>query len=110
MKSATARISLADGVPNAPDIPPELRAVDAAAQRAFTQYQPRSHDGRLTYFQSMTRNFDSILDYAPEWRHKVAGGVESVAIPGNHFTMLDGHLLAEQLRRRIDQAILGSRD
>jgi thioesterase domain-containing protein/acyl carrier protein len=105
VRLGTASLPYVDHLPDGQDVPPELEAVTAAAERAFYDYEPPAYSGAVTYFQPMSRDFRNILEFAPEWRGKAAG-VETLLVPGDHLTMLDppaidiwGAALGERLDR-----------
>jgi len=85
----SAEISYLAYLPDGVDVPAELRDVTLAAARAFCRYEPGAYSGPLIYVRPEGRDFRNILDFAPEWRRKVAGGVAVVAVPGDHMTMLE---------------------
>jgi acetoacetyl-CoA synthetase len=104
VNSVVARIAYVENLPDAPDVPADMRAVTAAAEQAFPQYEPKTVAGSLTYFHPASRDFTNILDFASEWRGVAGGGIEKVGVPGNHFTMLDTpavDILAERIRERV---------
>jgi acetoacetyl-CoA synthetase len=104
--SVVRRIPYIESLPDAPDIPADIRAVTAAAERAFFHYVPKTSDVKITYFYPALRDFTNILDFESEWRRKTKGGIETVLVPGDHFTMLDGpavDILAARIRERLAQ-------
>jgi thioesterase domain-containing protein/aryl carrier-like protein len=108
VNSVVTRIPYIERLPDAPDVPADMRAVTAAAEQAFQQYEPKVCAGRLTYFHPMIRDFANILDFASAWCHKAGGGVETVCVPGDHFTMLDApavDILAERIRERVTRIV-----
>jgi amino acid adenylation domain-containing protein len=97
-------------LPNAADVPAELRDVTIAAARAFCHYEPGLYSGSLTYIRPKIRDFRNILNFAPEWQRKATGGVETIFVPGDHMTMLHPScvdVLAERLHTLLQTAGAG---
>jgi acetoacetyl-CoA synthetase len=104
VNSPATRIPYIDYLPDAPDVPADMRAVTAAAEQAYYRYEPKVRAGSLTYFHPVIRDFANILDFASPWRRKAGGGIETVCVPGDHFTMLEApavDILAERIRERL---------
>jgi thioesterase domain-containing protein len=98
------RIPYIASLPDAPDVPADMRAVTAAAEQAFDRYEPQAGMTTITYFHPAIRDFANLLDFASEWRRKAGAGIETVAVPGDHFTMLEApavDVMAEKIRERL---------
>jgi acetoacetyl-CoA synthetase len=98
------RIPYIASLPDAPDVPADMRAVTAAAEQAFDRYEPQAGMTKITYFHPAIRDFANLLDFASEWRRKAGAGIETVAVPGDHFTMLEApavDVMAEKIRERL---------
>lgn len=80
-------------------VPPALENVFAASYAAVAHYKPRRYDGDVTLFVAETRD-PLMAEPARIWSRQAAR-LETVAIAGDHKTMLDAPALAREISRRL---------
>jgi acetoacetyl-CoA synthetase len=68
------------------NLPPILRQVRTACERAFATYKPSSYPGKLVFFRSPERR-PYFCDPLIVWRWKAAS-VQVIDVPGSHTTMI----------------------
>ena len=81
-----------------------LREVEEFNYLAAEKYLPRVYPDQVTFFSA--REEVSAQENLFGWKTLVTGGVEVVAVPGDHQSMIQEphvHLLAEQLQLRLTQ-------
>ncbi len=81
------------------------RALLAAHLTAFVKYQPGPYSGRITVFRAKVRPLLHSLEPDLGWSHVCVGGIDVKNVPGGHKNILtgkQGFLIAEQLKRQID--------
>jgi thioesterase domain-containing protein len=89
-----------------------------ANSRIMTNYQGGHYQGTVTLFRAESilgvgQNVALPEDPERGWGKWVAGGVDVIQVPGNHFTMVQEpqvKVIAEQLLARLEKAVAGPRD
>jgi amino acid adenylation domain-containing protein len=91
---------------------PELLTVLDANLQAMKSYLPRVYSGRATLFWCEYQSL--YIDRYPDlgWGQLATGGVETVAIPGEHLSLMaEPHVrvLAEKLQSCLDNAVTAAK-
>jgi thioesterase domain-containing protein/acyl carrier protein len=85
-------------------VPECFGRVMAAHYQALRDYRPRPYPGRVTLFRARTRPLFRLHGWDLGWGALAGGGLEVVAIPGNHETLLREprvRVLATALKERL---------
>jgi thioesterase domain-containing protein len=88
-------------------LPPQYVRMMELNLRAFREYTPKHYPGRLTLFRARTRPLFHSQSADLGWSEWVAGGVEILAIPGHHASMLKEpgvQVLARNLQSALDNS------
>jgi thioesterase domain-containing protein/acyl carrier protein len=85
-------------------LPEEFRLTVEAHYQAMRDYAPKVYPGRVTLFRARVRPLFRLHGRDLGWGALAGGGLEVVAVPGNHDTMLkepNVRVLAEALLARL---------
>jgi acyl-CoA synthetase (AMP-forming)/AMP-acid ligase II/thioesterase domain-containing protein/acyl carrier protein len=88
-------------------IPEEFRLALEANYALYRNYVPKVYPGRVTLFRARTRPFAERKSYDLDWHRLAGGGLEIIAIPGNHSSILkEPHVrsLAQRLQACLHTA------
>jgi thioesterase domain-containing protein len=85
-------------------LPEEFRRLVEELYQALREYRPRPYPGRVTLFRARTRPLFRLHGPDLGWKGLARGGLEVVAVPGNHETILKGpnaRVIARGLLERL---------
>jgi thioesterase domain-containing protein/acyl carrier protein len=105
-RPASGQTDVAEVFPDRPFPEPYRRLLEAHYQ-AMRDYVPKPYAGRVTLFRSRVRPLLRLHGRDLGWGELAAGGLDVVAVPGNHETMLkppNVERLAEALLKHLREA------
>jgi thioesterase domain-containing protein len=100
-KTDVERIFGAEGLPD------DFRQVLQVNYQALREYTPKRYPGRVTLFRAQTRPLFRWHGLDLGWAKIASGGLDIIAIPGNHETILKEprvHVLALALKEHLQRA------
>jgi len=87
-------------------MPESFRKVHDANAAADRTYTVRPYSGKVTLFNAQERQWSDLINPLPFWKKMALGGVESINVPGKHYSILDEpyvSVLAEKLEAVLQE-------
>jgi amino acid adenylation domain-containing protein len=70
-------------------MPESHRIVHEANAAADKSYIAKPYPGKVTLFNARERQWSDLINPLPIWKKMALGGVESINVPGKHYSILD---------------------